>query len=153
MIISLYTLLTAISNSFADQMSGLMDQEGVDIVVQSKYATNPLSSLIPLEQVRQIRDMKEVKSQVPIVLGRKRFANRDMIYLFGIDGIVRMAIQKNSKYAIHDCFVFRIVTITKIGVGVGQIIVAIIMLTRNDHGSTAVTNQFISVITNSVCIS
>ncbi len=91
MIISLYTLLTAISNSFADQMSGLMDQEGVDIVVQSKYATNPLSSLIPLEQVRQIRDMKEVKSQVPIVLGRKRFANRDMIYLFGIDGIVRIA--------------------------------------------------------------
>jgi len=78
MIISLYTLLTAISNSFADQMSGLMDQEGVDIVVQSKYATNPLSSLIPLEQVRQIRDMKEVKSQVPIVLGRKRFANRDI---------------------------------------------------------------------------
>ena len=91
MIISLYTLLTAISHSFTDQMSGLMNQEGVDIVVQSKYATNPLSSLIPPEQVRQIRDMDEVKSQVPIVLGRKRFENRDMVYLFGIDGIARIA--------------------------------------------------------------
>jgi putative ABC transport system permease protein len=59
--------------------------------VQSKYATNPMSSLIPPEQVRQIRDMDEVKSQIPIVLGRKRFENRDVVYLFGISGIARIA--------------------------------------------------------------
>lgn len=91
MIISLYTLLTAIAHSFADQMSELMDQEGVDIVVQSKYATNPMSSVIPPEQVHQIQEMDEIKSQIPIVVGRKRFENRDMVYLFGISGIARIA--------------------------------------------------------------
>lgn len=91
MIICLYTLLTAIAHSFADQMRSLMDQQGVDVVIQSKYATNPMSSVIPPELVNNISSMDEVQSIVPVVLGRKRFENRHMVYLLGIDDIARIA--------------------------------------------------------------
>ena len=51
MIISLYTLLTAVADSFANQMKGLMHQENVDIVIQSKFSTTPLSSSINIFEI------------------------------------------------------------------------------------------------------
>ncbi len=91
MIISLYTLLTAVADSFADQMKGLMHQENVDIVIQSKFSTTPLSSSISPQVVTQIAHIAEVKSMVGIVLGRKRFEDRNMVYLFGISNISQVA--------------------------------------------------------------
>ena len=90
LVISLYVLLTAIAHSFADQMRNLMEQDGVDVVVQSKYSTNPMSSSLTPAQVEQIQSMPGVRSQEPIVLGRKRLPNRDMVYLFGIDDLSRL---------------------------------------------------------------
>ena len=79
MIISLYTLLTAVADSFANQMKGLMHQENVDIVIQSKFSTTPLSSSISPKVVTQIAHIAEVKSMVGIVLGRKRLDRKSVV--------------------------------------------------------------------------
>ncbi len=46
LIIMLYSVLTSVGNSFTQQISTVLEQQDIDIVVQAKYATTPVSSII-----------------------------------------------------------------------------------------------------------
>ncbi|MCH9739795.1 MAG: FtsX-like permease family protein [Epsilonproteobacteria bacterium] len=91
MVISLYTLLIAIANSFTGQIKTLMQQESVDIIVQSKFSTTPISSSISEDIVKKIITTDGIKSHVGIVLGKKRLEDRSAIFLFGIGNFSQVA--------------------------------------------------------------
>lgn len=91
MIISMYTLLTAVANSFTGQLSTLIKQENVDIIVQSKFSATPISSTISHKLVTELTSDPLVGSQVAVVLGKKRFEDRSIAYLFGISNFLQIS--------------------------------------------------------------
>ena len=84
MIISMYTLLTSISNSFLGEFKKLMNQEDIDIIVQSKFAATPLASSISSKDFIAITSDNSILESIPLVLGKKRLNKGEIVYLLGI---------------------------------------------------------------------
>lgn len=84
MIISMYTLLTMIANSFTDQLTQTMKAGDVDIIIQSKFSATPLSSSVSHAVSDKIASVPNVKTLHEIVVGKKRLADKSIVFVFGI---------------------------------------------------------------------
>lgn len=91
LVISLYTLLTAVAHSFTGQINSIMQQESIDVIVQSKFATTPIASSLAEETVRQINGMEQIASSVSVVVGKRRLEDRTSVFLFGFDHFEQIA--------------------------------------------------------------
>jgi len=79
----LYTVLTSIGNSFTQQVSTVLEEEGVDIAVQAKYASSPVSSIINNDTAEAITHFAGVSSSAKLLIGRKRINNKASVFILG----------------------------------------------------------------------
>jgi putative ABC transport system permease protein len=84
MIISMYTLLSVIANSFTAQMNSVVKAGDIDIIIQSKFSATPLSSSISQDLTEKIASDPNIKSVTAIVLGKKRLPDKTIVFVFGI---------------------------------------------------------------------
>jgi len=90
--ISLYAFLTAMTASYNQQMSSIIRKGDVDIIVQSKFSASPLSSSIRPGQVKKIEASPEIKSSMPVVIGKIRTQKENnIIYVFGLKNYKQIA--------------------------------------------------------------
>ena len=91
MIISMYTLLTVIANSFTGQINQVVKAGDIDIIVQSKFSATPLSSSISQKTAETLTNNPDIKSLTSIVLGKKRLPDKSIAYVFGISDFPAIA--------------------------------------------------------------
>lgn len=84
MIISMYTLLTVIANSFTSQLTHVIKTGDIDIIIQSKFSATPLSSSISRKTIEKIAASPQIKSHVSVVMGKKRLPDRAIVFVFGM---------------------------------------------------------------------
>ncbi len=85
MIICMYTLLTAITDSFTNQFKKIFKEENIDIIIQSKFAASPLSSSISQEDLSSILSNNSISNYFTITMGKKRYKDKSIIYLLGMN--------------------------------------------------------------------
>lgn len=90
LIIMLYTVLTSVGDSFTKQVSQVLNQQDIDIVVQARYATSPVSSIIGLDTVNELLAIDEVKSHDSIIIGRKRIEDKSSIFIMGSSNFISL---------------------------------------------------------------
>ena len=84
LIISLYTVLTSIGNSFTSQISRVISQHDIDIAVQARYASSPVSSKISSEIVNKIINYDYVATTESLLIGRKRLGEKASVFILGV---------------------------------------------------------------------
>jgi putative ABC transport system permease protein len=84
MIISMYTLLSVIADSFTEQMNSIVKAGDIDIIIQSKFSATPLSSSISQDLTEKIAADPNIKSVTAIVLEKKRLPDKTIVFVFGI---------------------------------------------------------------------
>jgi len=84
--ISLYAFLTALTDSYQQQMDTIVQKGDVDIIVQSKFSATPMSSSLSLKQVKNIKMDPRVKSAIGVVIGKIRLPEKkNTVYIFGLE--------------------------------------------------------------------
>ena len=91
MIISMYTLLTVVANSFTGQIDQVIKTGDVDIIVQSKFSATPLSSSVSQRTAESLANDPAIKSLTSVVLGKKRLPDKSIAYVFGISDFPAIA--------------------------------------------------------------
>ncbi len=91
MIICMYTLLTAITDSFTNQFKKLLNEENIDIIVQSKYSASPISSSISQKDLQAIVSDKSISNYFTIAIGKKRYKDKSIIYLLGMNDFSKIS--------------------------------------------------------------
>jgi len=91
LVIILYTVLTSIGDSFSKQISLVLDQENIDIVIQAKYATSPVSSIIDTSIVKEIIQLDAITDHNALLIGRKRIKNRASVFILGVSSFNTIA--------------------------------------------------------------
>jgi len=84
LIISLYTMLTSIGNSFTVQIAKAIDEQDIDIAVQARFATSPVSSRIPAETVKTLIANERVERSEALLVGRKLINGSTAVYILGV---------------------------------------------------------------------
>ncbi len=84
LIISLYTVLGSIGDSFTQQIIKVIEKQNVDIAVQAKYASTPISSIVKSSSVEEIKKYTEVKSVDSLLIARKRIADDTLVFILGL---------------------------------------------------------------------
>ncbi|WP_299872595.1 FtsX-like permease family protein [uncultured Cocleimonas sp.] len=84
LIITLYTVLTSVGNSFTSQINRVTNQQDVDIAVQARYASSPVSSKISSAIVNEITNYKSVKDSESILISKKRVRGESSVFLLGV---------------------------------------------------------------------
>lgn len=84
LIIMLYTILTSVGNSFTKQISTVLNEQNIDIVVQAKYAVTPVSSIIKDKTVKKLLKIDEIDRYDSILIGRKRIGTRKSTFILGV---------------------------------------------------------------------
>ncbi len=84
LIILLYTVLTSISNSFTEQISTIVGDQNIDIAIQSKYASSPMTSIIDKNITDEIISMDLVDSYEALLISRTRIKGNTPAFLLGV---------------------------------------------------------------------
>jgi putative ABC transport system permease protein len=87
----MYTLLTAITDSFTNQFKKLLNEENIDIIVQSKYSASPISSSISQKDLQAIVSDKSISNYFTIAIGKKRYKDKSIIYLLGMNDFSKIS--------------------------------------------------------------
>jgi len=80
----LYTVLTSVGNSFTHQISTMLEQQDIDIVVQAKYAATPVTSIIENSTVNGIAEIGGIRSYDSLLIGRKRLHGKSRVFILGV---------------------------------------------------------------------
>ncbi len=96
-IMALYVLLQSVTSTFEQELERLFSHDGVEIIVQSRYAATPVTSSIKAEIVDRLRSDERIAALEPLIVGRKRVANRASLFIFGIDDLARV----QSRLGMH----------------------------------------------------
>ncbi len=91
LVIILYTVLTSIGDSFSRQISLVLDQKNIDIVIQAKYATSPVSSIIDVKLAKEITQLDEIINNDSLLIGRKRIKERVSVFILGVSSFNAIA--------------------------------------------------------------
>ena len=91
LIIMLYTVLTSVGDSFTEQMSRVLNQKDIDIVVQARYATSPISSIIGSDTINRLIQLDDVKAHDSIIVGRKRIDGKSSVFILGSSNFISLA--------------------------------------------------------------
>ena len=84
LIISLYTVLSSIGDSFTTQITRIIEQQDIDVAVQAKYAATPISSVIKAESVVEIMNIDGVVSVDSLLIERKRIDDNVLVFILGL---------------------------------------------------------------------
>jgi len=84
LLIILYTVLTTVGDSFASQIKKVLNQQNIDIAIQSRYAATPMTSSIDMALVKPIMQMQEIASYDALLIGRKRIERNALIFMLGV---------------------------------------------------------------------
>lgn len=84
LIIALYTVLASTGSSFTQQIEKILNQQDIDIAVQARYASSPISSRIPSKTVDKIKSIKQVSSSEMILIKRLRIRDKTSLFLLGV---------------------------------------------------------------------
>lgn len=84
LIIMLYTVLTSVGNSFTHQISRMLEQQDIDIVVQAKYAATPVTSIIDNSTVKGITKIDGIHSYDSLLIGKKRLEGKSRVFILGV---------------------------------------------------------------------
>lgn len=84
LIIMLYTILTSVGNSFTKQISTVIDEQNIDIVLQAKYAVTPVSSIIKDKTVKKLLKIDDIDRYNSLLIGRKRIGARMSTFILGV---------------------------------------------------------------------
>ncbi len=84
LIVALYTVLASIAQSFTKQVSQLLLQQEIDIAVQARYASSPVTSKIPAELSNKIRLLDDVSSSESIFISRKKLKEDLSVFMLGV---------------------------------------------------------------------
>lgn len=83
LIITLYTVLASVSSSFTDQITNFLGKKNIDIVVQARFASSPVTSKIPPEVAQAIKQMNHVATSESLLISHIRLFGKDSIFIFG----------------------------------------------------------------------
>lgn len=84
LVMALYTVLSSIGASFTTQIKKIIDNQNVDIAIQARYASSPISSIIDSSTAQQISSLQEVRSADALLIERKRIKKDVSIFILGI---------------------------------------------------------------------
>ena len=84
LIISLYTVLNSIGDYFTQQIYNVIEKQNVDVAVQSRFASTPISSIINAKDVKKISEYDEIKSIDSLLIERKRVQDNTLIFILGV---------------------------------------------------------------------
>ncbi len=91
LIIMLYTVLTSIGNSFTQQISTVIKQQDIDVVVQAKYASTPVTSIINDTTVDSIIHLDGIHAYDSMLIGRKRLYGKSSVFILGVSNFTVFA--------------------------------------------------------------
>ncbi len=84
LIILLYSILTGISHSFTKQISTLIKDQNIDIAIQAKYASSPVTSIIDKNTTDKIVNMNTVQRYDSLLINRTRIRGKSAAFLLGV---------------------------------------------------------------------
>ncbi len=87
MIMSLYVIVTGVGDSFTRQITTLLGQHNIDVIVQSKYAVSPLSSRIPKAMLGDIIHRDLVQDYGVLTIGKLTINDHAEGFVIGVDAI------------------------------------------------------------------
>jgi putative ABC transport system permease protein len=91
LLIILYTVLTTVGDSFASQIKKVLNQQNIDIAIQSRYAATPMTSSIDMALIKPIMQMQEIASYDALLIGRKRIERNALIFMLGVSNFDSIA--------------------------------------------------------------
>ena len=128
LIIMLYTVVISIGNSFNHQLTSVLKSESIDIAVQDRYASTPVSSMIELKHVTEITKIEGIASYEMLLIARKRLqgVQGGTLFILGVSTFTTFAnqlgfnlseghlpVQNSNKVVIGD----KTAQLFKLGVG------------------------------------
>ena len=84
LIILLYSVLSSIGHSFSEQMTLLMKDQSIDLVVQAKHASYPILSIISRETSDGIARLDGVDEIHSVLIAHKRLKGKKSIIVLGL---------------------------------------------------------------------
>lgn len=95
LIIMLYTVVISIGNSFNDQLETVLKSESIDIAVQDRYASTPVTSMIDLKHVSEIVEIDGIRSYEMLLIARKRMHTPQggTLFILGVSSFTTFANQ------------------------------------------------------------
>ncbi len=84
LIITLYTVLASTGSSFTKQIEKILNQQDIDIAVQARYASSPISSKIPASTVDKINALEQVSRSEMLLINRLRIRDKTSLFLLGV---------------------------------------------------------------------
>ncbi len=84
LIIALYTVLSSIGVSFTSQIAKLIENQDIDVAVQARFASSPISSVIKSNIAKEISAFEEVKNVDALLIERKRVKKDISVFVLGI---------------------------------------------------------------------
>ena len=97
LLIILYTVLTSVGDTFTSQINKVLNQQNIDIVIQSRYASTPVTSSVDTKRLKQITTLDEVDSFEAMLIGRKRIEANALIFVLGISKFQAIAQRLGMK--------------------------------------------------------
>ncbi|PIF04216.1 MAG: hypothetical protein CSA86_02535 [Arcobacter sp.] len=91
LIICLYTISGRIGASFAEQLKQVTNQDGIDIIIQSRYALSPTSSYISNKTIQKILKKEGIKSSEDLIIKRKKINKDFSAFLIGTANVDQVA--------------------------------------------------------------
>ena len=91
LVFSLFILLTAIAQELSQQITATLDEQKVDIVVQSKFSTTPFTSSISENETEAIAALSDVQEATALMIGRKRLGTKASLFLLGFSDFTPIA--------------------------------------------------------------
>ncbi|PID47436.1 MAG: hypothetical protein CR967_04360 [Proteobacteria bacterium] len=83
LIVCLYTISNGIGNSLIGQINKLMNQDGVDVIIQSKYSINPTNSTISQKTIEKILKKSNIKASEDLIIRSRRLKGEYLAYMIG----------------------------------------------------------------------
>lgn len=82
--IAMFVSLTSISNDLKQQLDQTIANSNIDVIIQGKGASTPISSQIKMNSVKAIEKLEIVKSASSVIIGSIKTKGVPYLFLFGI---------------------------------------------------------------------
>ena len=93
LIILLYSALATISHSFTKQISTLLGDQSIDIAVQAKYASSPITSIIDKNITDALIKIDLVDTYDALLINRTRIRGNSPAFLLGVSNFNTFSIR------------------------------------------------------------
>ena len=84
LIINLYTILASIANIAISELPELVDRAKIDVLIQSKFSSNPLSSSIPMSKLDELLKNSDIKYCNSLIVGKKKISKQASVFIMGM---------------------------------------------------------------------